>query len=97
MENAADSAFLSLLLSVPVIIYNTPEEYFNSFRENYLAAKTFVDACDRFQEEPQACEKREGRAGNNQPRTVPPSWAGQTREAGSGLWAQMTRLDITHN
>lgn len=41
--------------------------------ETYLAAEAFVDACDCFQKEPQACEKREGGAGNNQPGTVPPS------------------------
>lgn len=50
-----------------------------------LAAEAFMDPCDCFQEEPQACEKREGGAGNNQPQTTPPAWAGQPREAGDGL------------
>lgn len=62
----------------------------------HLAAETFVDACDGFQEEPQACEKREGGVGTNQSWTVPPSRASQTREAGRGLQALMTGLNITY-
>lgn len=67
------------------------------FSGTYLTAETFVDACDCLQEEPQACEKREGGAGDNQARTIPPAWAGQTGEARGDLWALMTRLDITHD
>lgn len=51
----------------------------------YLAAEAFVDACDGFQQQPQACEEGEGGAGSNEPRAVPPPWARQTREAGSQL------------
>lgn len=65
--------------------------------ETHLAAQTFVDACDCFHKEANTCQEREGGAGNNQPWTVPPSGAGQTRQAGGGLWAQMTRLGVTHN
>lgn len=51
----------------------------------YLLAETLVEACDGLQEETQACEEREGRAGNNQAWTIPPTCTGQTREARNGF------------
>lgn len=80
---------------MPVLTLHKTLPKSNTFQSN-LAAEAFMDACDCFQEEPQACEKRKGGAGPNQARVVPQSWAGQTRKAGNSLWAQMTRLDITH-